>query len=62
MCGFCKVWVSVCVDFVMSGCVGFVMCGCPGNMCYCNYCVLYCFCQFFIISFIYIYSNLFCLY
>ena len=42
MCGFCDVWVSVCVGFVMCGCVyvcgfcnvwvcvcvGFVMCGC----------------------------------
>jgi len=42
MCGFCNVWVCVCVDFVMCGCVfkcgfcnvwvcvcvGFVMCGC----------------------------------
>ena len=34
-CGFCKVWVCVCVGFVMCGCVyvwvcvcvGFVMCG-----------------------------------
>jgi hypothetical protein len=42
MCGFCNVWVCVCVGFVMGGCVyvcgfcngwvcesvGFVMCGC----------------------------------
>ena len=42
MCGFCNVWVFVCVGFVMCGfvcvcgfcnvwvcvCVGFVMCGC----------------------------------
>jgi len=40
MCGFCNVWVCVCVGFVMcvcisagfvmcvSDCVGFVMCGC----------------------------------
>ena len=41
MCGFCNVWVCVCVSFVMCGlcvcgffnvwvcvCVGFVMCGC----------------------------------
>ena len=27
MCGFCNVWVCVCVGFVMCGCVGFVMCG-----------------------------------
>ena len=28
LCGFCNVWVCVCVGFVMCGCVGFVMCGC----------------------------------
>ena len=31
VCGFCNVWVCVCVGFVMCGfcvCVGFVMCGC----------------------------------
>ena len=31
MCGFCNVWMCVCVDFVMCGCayvLGFVMCGC----------------------------------
>ena len=42
MCGFCNVWLCVCVGFVMCGCVyvwvlyfegmcvcvGFVMCGC----------------------------------
>ena len=30
MCGFCNVWVCVCVGFVMCGCVcvGFVMYGC----------------------------------
>ena len=45
MCGFCNVWVCVCVGFVMCGCVcmcgfcnvwvcvcvGFVMCGCFDN-------------------------------
>ena len=31
MCGFCNVWVCVCV--------GFVMCGCFGNKCTCIYCV-----------------------
>jgi hypothetical protein len=39
MCGFCNVWVCVCVDFVMCECVyvwvrvcvGFVMCGCFDN-------------------------------
>ena len=40
MCGFCKVWVCVCV--------GFVMCGCFGNMCTCIYCVLYCFYCFYV--------------
>ena len=49
MCGFCNVWVCVCVGFVMCGfcyvwvcvCVGFVMCGgvcvcvcvCVGGFC-----------------------------
>jgi len=28
MCGFCNVWVCVCVGFVLCGCVCFVMCGC----------------------------------
>jgi len=34
ICGFCNVWVCVCVGFVICGCVcvcgwvGFVMCGC----------------------------------
>ena len=41
MCGFCNVWVCVCVDFVMCGCVcvGFVMCGCMCGfvMCGCVY-------------------------
>jgi len=31
MCGFCNVWVCVCVGFLICGsvyvCVGFVMCG-----------------------------------
>jgi hypothetical protein len=35
MCGFCNVWVCVCVGFVL--CVSF------GNMCTCIYCILYCF-------------------
>ena len=55
MCGFCNVWVCVLV--------GFVMCGCFGNMCTCIYCVLYClYCVFCIVSFMYIYAYLFCLY
>ena len=65
MCGFCNVWVCVCVGFVMCGCVyvwvcnvwvcvcvGFLMCGCFGNMCtriYCGFCI---------VSFMYIYSYL----
>jgi len=36
MCGFCDVWICVCVGFVICGCfvmfgcvcVGFLMCGC----------------------------------
>ena len=34
MCGFCNVWLCVCV--------GFVVCGCFGNMCTSTYWVLYC--------------------
>ena len=46
MCGFCNVWVCVCVGFVMCGwvcvCVGFVMCG---WMCVCGFCnVRVCMC------------------
>ena len=47
MCGFCNVWVCVCVGFVMCGCVcvcGFCnvwvlgqLYGCFGNMCVCIY-------------------------
>ena len=55
-----NVWVCVCVGFVMCGCV--CMCGCFGNMCTCTYCVLYCLYCFCIVSFMYIYSYLFCLY
>ena len=51
---FCN--VCVCMGFVMCGCVGFVICGCFGIMCTCIYCV------FSIVSFMYIYSYLFCLY
>jgi len=51
------VYVWVCV------CVGFVICGLFGSMCTCVYCVLYClYCVFCIVSFMYIYSYLFCLY
>ena len=66
MCGFCNVWMCVCVGFEICGvcvCVGFVMCWCFGNMCTCIYCVfvlfVLCFC---IVSFMCIYSYLFCLY
>jgi hypothetical protein len=52
---FCKVWVCVCVNFVM--------CGCFVNMYICIYCVSYCLnCVFCIVSFMYIYSCSFCLY
>ena len=52
----CFVIVWVCV------CVGFLMCGCLGHMCTRIYCVLYClYCVFCIVSFMYIYSYLFCL-
>ena len=57
MCGFCNVWVCVCVGFVMCGyvyvwvcvCMGTVMCGCVYVwgfvMCWCfgNMCTcIYC--------------------
>jgi hypothetical protein len=49
----CNVWVCVCV--------GFVMCGCSVNICTCiYYFVLFVLC-FYIVSFMYIYSYLFCL-
>ena len=52
---FCN--VGVCVR------VGFVTCGRFGNMCTGIYCVLCClYCVFCIVSFMYIYSYLFCLY
>jgi hypothetical protein len=55
MCGFCKVWVCVCVGFVMFGCFG--------NMYACIYCVLDClYCVFSIVSLMYTYSYLFRLY
>jgi hypothetical protein len=39
------------------------MCVSFGNMCTCIYCVLYClYCVFCIVSFMYIFSYLFCLY
>ena len=46
----CKVWMFVCV--------GFVMCGCFGNLCTCIYCVLYClYCVLYCL-----YCVLYCLY
>jgi len=43
--------------------IGFLMRECFGNMCTCIYCVLYCLLLCFcIVSFMYIYSFLFCLY
>ena len=36
MCGFCKVWVCVCVDFVMCGCV-YVDLLCV-DVCMCGFC------------------------
>ena len=50
MCGFCNVWVCVCVGFVMCGCVcmcgfynvwvcvcvGFIMCGFGCTFGFCN--------------------------
>jgi hypothetical protein len=39
LCGFCNMWVCVCV--------GFIMCECFVNVCACIYCVLYClYCVF----------------
>jgi hypothetical protein len=39
------------------------MCGCFGNICTCICCFLYClYCVFCTVSFMYIYSYLFCLY
>ena len=55
----CFIWCVSCTVVVLTC---FVMCGCFGNMWTCIYCVLYrlyCYC---IVSFMYIYSYLFCLY
>jgi hypothetical protein len=49
MCGFCNVWLCVCV--------GFVMCGYFGNMCTCIYCVFYClYWVYYCFVYIYIFS------
>jgi hypothetical protein len=45
MCGFCNVWMCVCVGVCMCRfrnvwvyvCAGVGMCGCFGNMCTCIY-------------------------
>ena len=73
MCGFC----NVCLCFVMCGCVyvwvllcvGFVMCGCFDNcvgvlvICVLVFTVFFIFVLWFcIVSFMDIYSYLFCLY
>jgi hypothetical protein len=65
MCGFCNVWVCVCVGFVMCGCVciygfcnvwvcvymGLVMCGCFNN------------CVGVLVKCVHVFSvNLYCLY
>ena len=58
MCGFCNVWVCVCVGFVMCGCVyvcvllcvGVCMCGCFGNMYICL--SLYCFVYVYLLLFV----------
>ena len=54
ICGFCNVWLCVCVGFVMCGCefgvfsnvcvcvcvcVGFVMCACVFLCGFCNVCL-----------------------
>ena len=58
MCGCVQAWVLQCVGMCMCG---FAMYGCFGNMCIYIYCVLYClYCVFCIVSFIYIYSYLYC--
>jgi hypothetical protein len=76
MCGFCNVWVCVCVGvLIMCGCVyvwvcvcvGVCMCGSFGNVWVCV-CVgvlvirVLVFTVFRIVSFMYIYCYLFCLY
>jgi hypothetical protein len=63
MCGFCNVWVCVCVGFCnvwVCVCVGFVMYVSFGNMLTCICCVLYClYCVFCIVSFMYTFPYLF---
>jgi hypothetical protein len=54
MCGFCNVWVCVCVGFVMSG--SLVTC----IIVFTVFCIIST--EICIVSFMYIYSYLFCLY
>ena len=55
MCGFCNVWVCVCVGFVMCGCFD----NCVGVLAIRVFVYTVFFC---IVSFMYIYSYLSCLY
>jgi len=63
MCGFCNVWMCVCVGVWVFVCVGFVMCGCFGNMCACIYCVFILFrlCIFIFYAFVSFVSYVFLL-
>jgi len=58
MCGFCNVWVCVCVGFVMCVCVGFVMCGCFDNCVGVLVICVLAFTVFCIVSIMQIYSYL----
>jgi len=75
MCGFCNVWVCVCVGILMCECVrmGFVMCGfcnvwvcvCVGFVmcgCFGNTCTcIYCvFVWFCLCIFLFVTSNVYC--
>jgi hypothetical protein len=48
MCGFCNVWLCVCMDFVM--------CGCFGNMYTCIYCVFVLFLLCILIPFMFLFN------
>ena len=55
MCGFCNVWVCVCVRFVMCGCVYVCVLAIVwvfGNMCTCIHCVflLFSLCIFILVG------------
>ena len=56
MCGFCNVWVCLCVGFVMCGCVYVCvcMCGCFGNV----YLYLMCF-VLFVLCFVFFHLCIF---